>query len=109
MSTMTSPTASGKDELLKWNWAAFFWTWIWAFGHRLWLQGLIGLVVGIFVPLAPNIYFALKGNRLAWENGTYSSREELRTRERRWAWAAAILYAAIAVILVLVVLAGGFE
>ena len=98
-----------KDELDKWNWGAFFWTWIWAFGHRVWAQGAVGFVVSIFVPLAPNIYFALKGNRLAWEHGSYSTKEELRARERRWAWAAAIFYGAIAAILVLLVLVGAFD
>ncbi len=102
-------TTTGKDELDKWNWGAFFWTWIWALGHRLWGQALIGFVVSIFVPIAPNIYFALKGNRLAWQTGIYGAREELRARERRWAWAAAIFYGAIAVIIVLAVVAGVFE
>ena len=98
-----------KDELHKWNWGAFFWTWIWALAHRLWGQAAIGLVVSLVVPLAPNIYFALKGNRLAWERGTYASKEELRARQRRWAWAALAFYSAIVALLGLLVVLGVFE
>ena len=112
--TSTGPEAmgartGGKDELRKWNWGAFFWTWIWAGGHGLRLQAFIGFVVSLFIPLAPNIYFGVQGNRLAWEKGTYSSKEELRARERRWAWAAAIFYGVIAVVIVILVLSGAFE
>jgi hypothetical protein len=106
---MSVSAPGGKDELRKWNWGAFFWTWIWAAGHGLRGEAAIGFFVGLFVPLAPNIYFAVKGNRLAWEKGTYSSKEELRAKERRWAWAAAIFYGLIAIVILIALLTGGFE
>ena len=36
-------------EVVKdgWSWPAFFFTWIWAFVKRLWLVGLIILLVGM--------------------------------------------------------------
>ena len=33
------------------------------------------------------IVFARKGNRWIWERGCYGSHEELRAKERKWAWA----------------------
>jgi hypothetical protein len=98
-----------KAEVDKWNWGAFFWTWIWALGHRLWRQAVIGFVVGAFVPLAPNLYFGLRGNRLAWESGGFSSPEELRARQRRWAWGALFFYSAVVLVLGLLVVLGVFE
>ena len=107
MSTTTDVVLSGgKDELDKWNWGAFLWTWIWAFGHRRWGQGLLWLVVSFFIPLVANVYLGVKGNRFAWETGNYSSREELRASQRRWVWAWMIFIGVIAaIVLVLVVVA----
>jgi hypothetical protein len=84
-------TAGQKDELDKWNWGAFLWSVIWAFGHRLWKQALIGLAITVVTLGIANIgvaiWYALKGNRWIWERGGYSSKEELRQKERKWAWA----------------------
>jgi hypothetical protein len=91
MSTVDPAAVPGqKDELDKWNWGACLWTWVWAVGHRRWPHALVGLIVGSFIPIVMNVYFGLKGNKLAWETGAYSSKEELRARERRWAWASLI-------------------
>ena len=101
--TSTDPealaTTTGKDELDKWNWAAFLWGVIWAFGHRLWKQALIGLVLTVITlglaGLPISIWYALKGNRWIWERGGYGSKPELRQKERKWAWA--YLWAVIAI------------
>ena len=83
--------AGGKDELDKWNWGAFLWGPIWAFGHRLWVQATIGLVISLvtlgLAGIGVGIWYALKGNRWIWERGGYASKEELRAKERKWAWA----------------------
>jgi hypothetical protein len=80
-----------KDELDKWNWGAFLWGPIWALGHRLWGKGIVALVVSIvtlgIAGIAFQIWFALKGNRWIWDRGGYGSKEELRRKERKWAWA----------------------
>lgn len=96
-----------KDELDKWNWGACLWTWIWAIGHRRWLHGIVGLLVGLVIPIVTNVYFGLKGNKLAWETGAYGSKEELRERERRWAWAFLIFVGVLLAIGLLVALAAG--
>jgi hypothetical protein len=84
-------TVGQKDELDKWNWGAFLWGLIWAFGHRLWKQALIGLVITVvtlgIAGIGVGIWYALKGNRWIWERGGYGSKEELRQKERKWAWA----------------------
>jgi hypothetical protein len=86
-----TPVAGGKDELDKWNWGAFLWTVIWALGHKLWKQAIIGLLISIVTlgigSIGVAIWYALKGNRWIWERGGYSSKEELRQKERKWAWA----------------------
>jgi hypothetical protein len=101
-------TTTGKDELDKWNWGAFLLSWIWALGHGLWLQGILGLLVS-FIPfggLVVSIFFALKGNRWAWEKGTYSTKEELREKERKWA-AAGVIFIGLIVALAIIVVAAG--
>ena len=99
-------TAGEKDELDKWNWGGFLWGWIWAFGHRDWGRGVIALIVSLFIPFVAGIYYGLKGNRIAWENGTYSSKEELRQRERTWVKAWFIFIGVIVALVVLVVALG---
>lgn len=113
--TSTDPeaagTTTGKDELDKWNWGAFLWGIIWAFGHRLWKQAIIGLVITIVTlsigSIGVSVWYALKGNRWSWERGGYGSKEELRQKERKWAWAYLwVIIASIALGILLAVLGG---
>jgi hypothetical protein len=98
--------ATSRPELDRWNWGAAFFGWIWALGHGLWLYALLGFVLG-FIPLVPFILFGLKGNDWAWDRGGYSSVEELRTKERKWAIAALIVLVISIVLIVIAVAAGG--
>ena len=62
-----------------------------------------------FIPfggLVVSIYFALKGNRWAWEAGSYSTKQELRTTERKWA-AAGLIFIGVIVALAIIVVAAG--
>ena len=34
------------DDLNRWNWGAFFLTWIWSLGNAVWI-GLIALIPGV--------------------------------------------------------------
>lgn len=81
-----------EAELRKFNWGALLLGWVWAFGHRLWLWGILGLIplVGLVVQIGQGF----QGNRMAWERGGYASAEELRRKERRWAWASLWVYLA---------------
>jgi hypothetical protein len=101
----------GKDELDKWNWGAFLWGVIWAFGHRLWRQAVIGLVISVvtlgIASIGVQIWYALKGNRWIWDRGGYGSKEELRQKERKWAWAYLWVSVAGFVIALVVAAVGG--
>ena len=99
---MATVGTAGKDELDKFNWGAFLWTWIWALGHRAWVWALVGLI-----PIVGNFVLGFKGNKLAWENGNYASKEELRQKERRWVWAYLIFFVAWIVLWLVVAIAGG--
>jgi hypothetical protein len=101
-------TANVEGELRKFNWGAFLLNWIWAFGHGLWLWGILGLIplVGTIVMFV----LGFKGNRWAWEKGDYTGAEDLRRRERKWAWAALWVYLGIFVLAFLIgLLAGSSE
>lgn len=65
----------------KWNWAAFFWSWIWAFSKGLWMmaliviggtlltEGLLGFIFCIFMGFRGNyLYYNLvtKNNQLSF-------------------------------------------
>ena len=101
----TAEATEAKPALDRWNWGAAFFSWIWAIGHGLWLYALLGFVLGI-IPFAPFILFGIKGNDWAWESGKFSSVDDLRATERKWAIAALIVFL-IAVALIIVVAAAG--
>jgi hypothetical protein len=96
-----------KDELDKWNWGGFLWNWIWAIGHGQVAKGLVAFIVNLFIPVVAGIYFGLKGNRIAWENGSYASKEELRQRERKWVKAWFVFVGVVVALVVVVVVATG--
>jgi hypothetical protein len=104
-------TRGGKDELEKWNWGAFLWGVIWAFGHRLWKQAILSLVATVvtlgLAGIVISVWFALKGNRWIWARGGYASKEELRQKERKWAWAYLWIFGGILVLGLVATLLGG--
>ena len=82
----------------KWNWGAFWLTWLWCLNHRMiaWGIGLFlgGFVVrfipgGFLVPLGISIYFGIMGNKLGWQNrhfpGGVSQFIEVQRAWMRWA------------------------
>ena len=53
------------EEIERWNWGAFFWTWIWAVFNRVWLGLAALLPVGnLIMPFV----LGAKGNEWAWRN-----------------------------------------
>lgn len=97
------PLPSGNDPaalltMPRWNWGAFLMTWMWAWGHRMWLT----LVLSLFTPIVGNIVLGLSGSQLAWRFRSFAGIEEFRKVQRAWAkWG--IVYWALVVILWLVV------
>jgi hypothetical protein len=83
-------SAALPDHLRRWNWGAFFFSWIWAFWHRAWLLGVLGLIP--FVSLIVQIYLGVKGNEIAWRNKSWAGEEDFQASQRRWAIAALVVF-----------------
>jgi len=104
----------------RFNWGAFFFTWIWGIGNKVWITlwiipiwallnlflvviqnlGLFSSVVlmllSIFanlLMLAVQIWFGMKGNLWAWNKKKYKSVEHFHKIQRIWASIAIILLA----------------
>jgi hypothetical protein len=105
LETRRTETIGVEEELQKFNWGGFLLGWIWAFGHRVWLWGILGLIP--FVGIVVMFVLGFRGNRLAWERGTYAGAEELRQKERKWAWASLWVYLAFFLLGIVIGLVGG--
>jgi hypothetical protein len=75
--------ASAPEEIKEWNWGAFFLTWIWGIGNKVWLA-LIALAPLPFVGLVMGIILGIKGNEWAWQSKKWDTIEEFRHRQRIW-------------------------
>ncbi len=90
-------------ELNRWNWGAFFLTFIWGTFHSVWVSYLIlfvafmanlpiygyanRLIENILFPLFVfliAIYLGANGNELAWKNRKFESVEQFGSVQRRW-------------------------
>jgi len=71
------------EEIKEWNWGAFFLTWIWGIGNKVWLA-LIALAPLPFMGLAMGIVLGIKGSEWAWQYKKWDSIEEFRHRQRIW-------------------------
>ena len=70
-------------EIKGWNWGAFFLSWMWGIGNRVW----IALIVFIPIPLLALIMaFVLgaKGNKWAWQHKTWASVEHFHRTQATW-------------------------
>ena len=78
----SAPNAHLPPELEGWSWGAFFLTWSWGIGNR------VPVALVALVPIAGLIMmFVLgaKGNEWAWEANAWSSVDEFRRVQRKWA------------------------
>lgn len=74
----------------KWNWGAFFCSWLWAAVHRIYWPLLIIIVgcipyIGQIGSLCLCVYLGLKGSKLAWDSGKYKDFETYQRVQRHWA------------------------
>lgn len=76
-------------ELNRWNWGAFFLSWIWGIGNSVFIALLaiipIVNIVMIFV-------LGAKGSRWAWEKRAWRDAEHFRRTQRGWAIAGVIVW-----------------
>ncbi|WP_202710946.1 hypothetical protein [Sporosalibacterium faouarense] len=82
----------------KWNWGAFWLTWIWGLANKSYIALLAFLpIVNIIIPF----YLGAKGNELAWKNKTWYDIDDLHRTQRKWAiagWVVAIFIISLIII-----------
>lgn len=85
--------ADARPRLRKFNWGAFFLTWIWAIGNKtfnkLTLLLLILCVIPYIGPLCAvglMFYSGLTGNDRAWKSKNWRDPEHFNEVQRRWAF-----------------------
>ena len=67
--------------LKKWNFGAFFFTWLWGIFNETYIALLTFIpIINIFVLF----YLGYKGNELAWKNKTWPSLKYFNTVQRLW-------------------------
>lgn len=70
------------EEIKKWNWGAFWLTWIWGYFNNTFISFLFFIpVVNLFIPF----YLGFKGNELAWQNTTWLDKESFLKAQKKWA------------------------
>lgn len=83
-------TQADIDKVIeKWNWGAFFCSWLWAICHRLYWP--IIMIFIAFIPyigqignLCISVYLGLNGSKWAWECGKYKDFEAYLRAQRQW-------------------------
>jgi len=91
----------------RWNWGAFWLTWIWGIGHNTWIA-LIALIGFILPPvgLVMAIVLGVKGSEWAWQNRRFEGGvTQFRAVQRVWAiwgWVIFVLIFLVPIILVVV-------
>lgn len=74
----------------RWNWGAFFCSWIWGVCHKQkWTLCMIPLAfipyIGQVANLCISVHLGMKGSRFAWESGKYASFERYVAAQKKWA------------------------
>lgn len=77
------------QELAKWNWGAFFLSWIWGIGHSVWIA-----LLALIGPLGLIMMFVLgvKGNEWAWQYRKFESVDQFKAVQKAWAKWGVILF-----------------
>lgn len=71
------------NEVRRWNWGAFFLTWIWGIGNNV----LIAFLCFVpFLNLIWPIVLGVKGGEWAWQNKRWDNVEHFQRVQRIWAW-----------------------
>ena len=104
------PKTSKKlpKELQKFNFAAFFFTFVWSCAHKCYwpLIILIPFLGLVFLPVIA-VYLGFKGNQIAWENFDGTDIEKFKKEEQKWniyTWIACIVVVLLALFINLSVL-----
>ena len=99
-----------QGVLSKWNWGAFWFTWLWGVCNGVYWPLLAILLsaipyVGPFIGIGVSIYLGVEGTRLAWNAKSWPSWESFQKTQSNWAkavlWVVGISLA-LALVLVIV-------
>ncbi len=76
-------------EIEKWNWGAFFCSWVWAVYHRIYWPLIILIVgcipyLGQIAGLCLSVYLGFEGSKLAWGSGRYKDFERFKNVQHKW-------------------------
>ena len=85
-------------ETDKWNWGAFFCTWIWAAYHKIYWPLAIIIVacipyVGQVASMVLSVYLGLTGSAKSWNSGRYSSFESYKSAKKTWTIIGVLVFA----------------
>lgn len=71
------------NEVRRWNWGAFFLTWIWGIGNNV----LIAFLCFVpFLNLVMPIVLGIKGGEWAWQKKRWDNLAHFQRVQRIWAW-----------------------
>jgi len=93
-------------QIRKWNWGAFFFTWIWGIANGTYIA---------FFALIPYVGFVMpfvlgaKGSEWAWSNKHWQSVEQFRDTQRSWAIAGAVVFGILIVLSFFIGMIEGFS
>jgi len=74
-------TAVVPQEIIRWNWGAFFLSWIWGIRNKTYIAFLSVIPVVGFVMM---IVLGMRGNEWAWQNKRWESVEQFQHEQKIW-------------------------
>jgi len=94
------------NDIRRWNWGAFFLSWIWGLGNRTFIAMIILIpmaasavlrdspyvLIANAIELAIMIVLGAKGSVWAWRNRGWNNVERFRRSQSRWALAGVIVF-----------------
>lgn len=90
------PSSAIPNEIKKWNWGAFWLTWIWGICNKSYIALLV------FVPVANIIipfYLGANGNELAWRNRYWDDVDEFKQCQKAWSIVGWVFIAIVIIIM----------
>lgn len=86
------------NEIEKWNWGAFFCSWLWGAFNGIYWPLFIILLAGIpylgqVCSLCLCVYLGLNGSKMAWRTGKYHSFASFKNAQKNWAIGGIIWFA----------------
>jgi serine/threonine protein kinase len=94
------------DEILGWNWGAFFMPWLWIWTNQVWV-GLLCFFPTIGIVMT--VVLGAKGNEWAWKSKHWRSIEHFNRHQRGWTIAGLLIGAPISIIMWCIAISAAFS